>query len=201
MTPEEIKTHYWEGKIDGDKIRWTHSNASEFFRKHGIEMNDVYPHVESATLRGPCGTCDAKTAYDVTTRSKAVAILQSLNSGGGRCHECYAKEKADIAVKKAAEAKAFAERAAQKVVELETYRRSLELKHGIMLTNALCPSCEDGFLIVRLNANMMSPFLSCSRYNPYRNTCRHSQPLAMEFWEKYMLIFRERMLEATEVVP
>lgn len=193
MTPEEISGHYWSGKIIDDTIVWTHPNITVFFDEHGLKMDQVTPFIGSIEFKGRCGTCGKEgLPFAATSRSKIVALYKRVQAGNGRCTECFDKEQeqAVLAAKLAAE-----KVAAEKAAELETYRKSLVLKHGVLMTGELCPEC-DGFLIARLNSTSMKPFLSCSRFNPYRWSCDYTQSLAPEFHDQFMPIFRARLLNS-----
>jgi hypothetical protein len=196
MTPEEICTAYWAGKIVARKIVWGYPSIATFFAERGMEMSQVYPLVGNGVIHAACGGCGKEDlSFTARSRTGLVKLAKEVLNGQGRCKECSEKEQtARVAAEKAAADAAAAEKAA----ELEVYRKSLVLKHGVLMTDAICPECMDGFLVVRLNSTAMKPFLSCSRFNPHRWTCTHTQSLAPEFHEDYLEIFRARLIEKEE---
>jgi hypothetical protein len=63
------------------------------------------------------------------------------------------------------------------------------------MTGEICPECQDGYLIIRLNSTLMKPFASCSRFNPHKYSCKYAQSIAPEYYEEYLDIFRARLAE------
>jgi hypothetical protein len=204
MTPEQIHHEYWLsnftdiGKtfINGN-IVWTHSNIAKFFESQGLTTDAVKPHIGEGIIYALCGTCSAaELPFSATSRGRLVELKKRLDQGSGRCPECWAEQQEAAKVAKALTAekeKADAEKAAvEKLIQLETYRKSLVLKHGVLATDTLCV-CGEGYLVVRFASGQGRCFLGCSRYNPYKYSCDHTQPLAPEFWGKYLPIFQARL--------
>jgi hypothetical protein len=192
MTTDEMVDAYWACSRVDNKVVFTNANISEFFKERGLKMKDVLPHIGKITFTGACGTCEKDgLVFSASSRSDLLRATHNVwSNNGGICNECSDKKAAE---KAAAEKLAAEQEAAEKAAALEVYRKSLGLKHGLLLTDVLCPKCSDGWLVVKLNSTAMRPFLSCSRFTPYRYSCDYTQSLALELHENYMPVFRARL--------
>ena len=196
------RREYWKGSIENNSIVWAHSNITTFFADYSLVLAHVLSFVGSCEFKGHCGTCGKKDLpFSATSRTAfAEKVNNVLERNTGICPECSAAKQ----VEQAKAAKAAAEQAliaqqqalAQKEQGLATYRQSLELKHGALMTGLICPECEDGFLIIRLNSTQMKPFSSCSRFNPHKYSCKYATSIAPEHHEEYLKLFEQRLTES-----
>jgi len=198
MTIEELRQQYWAVQsIDGKKISWTHRSATQLFAQQGLDLRDC--DVGTRAFSGHCGRCQTTLEVTVSSRSKAEHLARQAFDNELRCSACKFRDEEDHIEQRRREREEEREReererqAAQE--RREERKGALKLKFGELFTGEYCPSCDDGFLLVKLNTNTMKVFASCSSYNPYRSmSCRYTQPIAQELQDKYREIFRTRLV-------
>jgi ssDNA-binding Zn-finger/Zn-ribbon topoisomerase 1 len=205
MTPEQIRAEYWTHSIIDGKVIWKNSNAQKYFQSQGIEWKDYMRHIGVGATTAACGRCGKPDlSFTAEKRSEFVDLVRRLHSGNGRCPECWEKDQqeaelrrqevdAQAEIERQQEAEEREREAEEQKSRLAAKRRALELKHGALLTDVICPECSDGYLVVRMTSDGSRLFAGCSCFNSYRNSCRYAQPLAPEEREKYLDVFRKRL--------
>jgi len=188
VTP--LARDYWARENDDWRYR-----LPKLADMHGLShWTKVQKHNSKVTLRLPaCVDCLSEIweQRNVCSRKDADDKM-SYPFIPFVCPPC--REKRQVAAAAAMKVKEEQE-AAQKAKDREERRKYLELRYGNLMTGVVCPECQNGFLIAKLNSTTMRVFLGCSSFNPYRYSCSYTQPLASDLQEQFMPTFRARLAE------
>ncbi len=205
---EPLTAEYWAHSVDpGGRIVYFHK-TTDLCHDHKLNQYELRTKVKATvTLNGQCGRCERDLIVTVLEASRT-SVNQTLSrhyqeycweNSAWCCAECKEILKAEQGVRQqayAAEAAEHQKNATAAAEQRRAKRRvAIQVEYGKRFISD-CPSCDTGFLVVKLNARAMRPFIGCTSYNPQWKSCDHTQPLAIELHREMLDLFEERLVHS-----